>query len=376
MGLGRAAKHKDKKPEGQNLDEKGGEVQGASSGSVGAKNGAPRLGVRKSKSEAARAQAREKMKAQLLAGEKNAVDQAVDDAFEYRTMFLNELTPNPKNSRTRHINPIDPLKNMLEEDHPDFKENCQVIEDIRTMSEHLKKEPLQSPIEIYRDGTRHMVNAGHVRYFASFVAYGAHGKIETKCYYSAPKTTAARRFRENNARHDLALKAKALDFRMARDGLVEERGEMTAVELGVSLGISRTTVRIYSIAVDDEHVWRALDEGGISKLRTLQLIYNKGPLKDADRMAAMADYLLSDPANESTLEQWFVKGAEENKKPSSKGRPRKKAKIESNSLPALKHLVQGDFMKEFEWTDADFESFEAFQEKLDACMKAFASQHK
>jgi len=33
-------------------------------------------------------------------------------------------------------------------------------------------------------------------------------------------------------------------------------------------------------------------------------------------------------------------------------------------------------MKEFEWTDADFESFEAFQEKLDACMKAFASQHK
>jgi len=28
MGLGRAAKHKDKEPESQNLDEKGGEVKG------------------------------------------------------------------------------------------------------------------------------------------------------------------------------------------------------------------------------------------------------------------------------------------------------------------------------------------------------------
>lgn len=310
--------------------------------------------------------AQQKILSAMEEGEKNRVDQVEDRPHEFVKMALAQIIPNPRNARTRHINPTDPLRVTLDESHPDYEELLSVIADIEMMGEHLKDTPLQTPISIYRDASKHMLNEGHVRYFGMLVAFGPQAKISCKLYFEPPPDTAARRFRENNARHDLPLKAKLIDLQHAleKEG-VEGRSQEA---LAKSLGISRTNFRRMSLAVDTPVIWNAVDKGAIVNIRTMDLLSRKGITKDEALLDAAMAWLLSDEGNESALGEWITEAKQGKQKEPAKrnagGRRRQRAKIETNDLTVLQRLVKGELWNDFDWQDEDFESLEAFQEKI------------
>jgi len=299
------------------------------------------------------------------------VDEGVpSDQFEYKPMFLAEIEPERNNSRTRHIDMVDPLNNRLPKDHPDYEENEAVIADIRTMSEHLKTNVLQSPISVYRRGTRHFVNEGHVRYFAMVIAHGKKARVDCKVFSVPPADAAARRFRENHARNDLALKPKIMDFRLAEDA-VEGGRSMSERALGHSLGIAKTSVRFCRLAGRNEVIWPLVEEGIIRRLASIKLLDDKSILDNEARLKAIEMFLRSPEGSEEELAK-FISGQKIQAKkvpPKRTGRPRQNARIVSGNPTVLKKLVKGDLYEEFGWSDSDFESIEAFQKKMDQCLK-------
>ena len=315
-----------------------------------------------------REELKDDLRQRVEATDGNNADGVHDEHFVNKKMYLAEIDPSPDNARTRHISRSNPLENKLPEDHPDYEENLSTIKDIEAMADNLKVSPLLQPISVYRQGSRHIISIGHIRYFGMLVAHGDRARIDAKVYGAPPKGLAIRRFTENSARSDISLKAKLLDFQAAYTEL--DLADAAERKIAEALGASRSTVRPLLVATRKEPFGGLVTSGLIKNVRSLRLLDAKlsdDEIFNQDIMGRLRDFLAG-PGAESKLKDFLegesLRAAPSAKKKKPQGRPIKKVKFEVKDVSLARRLVTGELYEKFEWSDADFESLASFQAKI------------
>lgn len=304
------------------------------------------------------------------------VEQALGDKFEYKTLYLAELDPDPRNARTRNISRANPIDIRVAETNPDYQETLSVIASINDMAEVLKSTPIIQPIHVYRDGARYIVFIGHVRYFGSLVAFGPTGVIDCKVFSARPESHHILRFVENSSRSNLSLKAKILDFQSAISTIDPDQN-LGVRKIASQLGISKTVVALYRLATGNEHIHKMIDDGLIRQWGSVSSLYKLADIDNKEAMARVRQFFSKNSPDDKGLND-FLKTLREGV-PKSRGitkaggRRRSKAKIEMRDTSIARQLVSGELYKKFSWRDEDFESLDAFQKKIDEC---FASMEK
>lgn len=315
-----------------------------------------------------REERRDDLRQRVEATDEKHADGIQDEHFVNKKMYLAEIEPSPDNARTRHISRANPLQNKLSEDHPDYAENLATIKDIEAMADNLKVSPLLQPISVYRQGSRHIISIGHVRYFGMLVAHGDKARIDAKVYGAPPSDLAVRRFTENSARSDISLKAKYLDFKAAVSDL--NLPELSSRKVADALGAGRSTVRPLLYALTKPVFEGLILDGVIRHTRPLLLLntaLTDTDLSNSGLMARLREFLCT-PNAESKLKE-FLESPSFRVEPKAnaqapRGRPLKKVSLEVRDVDLARRLVTGELYAKYEWSDSDFESLATFQDKI------------
>ena len=335
---------------------------------------------RPEKPNLSREELRDDLRQRVEATDGKHADGIQDEHFVNKKMYLAEIEPSPDNARTRHISRANPLQNKLPEDHPDYAENIATIKDIEAMAENLKVNPLLQPISVYRQGSRHIVSVGHVRYFGMLVAHGDKARIDAKVYGAPPADLAVRRFTENSARSDISLKAKFIDFKAAVEAL--KLPEISSRKVSDALGAGRSTVRPLFYALTKPVFEALILDGAIKHTRPLLLlntVLSDDDLSNAALMSRLREFLFT-PNAESKLKEFLespsFRGEPKAPSQNSRGRPLRKVRLEVRDVGLARRLVTGELYAKYEWTDADFESLSAFQDKINQIFEALKKNNE
>jgi hypothetical protein len=282
-----------------------------------------------------------------------------DEPSSSERLPIGDIRLDPDNHRTRHINEFNPTEITLLEDHPDYQETVDLIEGLKVFAEHLKKEPLQQEIKVYKHKNRHWIGPGARRWLSCKIAFGDKALMDARVYETKPRNLATARFVENNQREDTSLYVRILDFRKAEEEQ-KETGITLAKEIAVHLGLSAPIYSRLSRVSKDSIVM----DNFISPRRVMNLTL-------ASRLVGC----LSVEEAEELFGKLSWRG--ESSRPTSKkkkvGRARAFIRIKPiKDLRIAKKLINGDVFKEVHWTDEDFQSLDAFQEKLDLCLEKFS----
>lgn len=288
-----------------------------------------------------------------------------DEPYSMERIPLGEIRLDPDNHRTRHINEFNPTEITLPEDHPDYAETVDLIEGLKVFAEHLKKEPLQQEIKVYKHKNRYWIGPGARRWLSCKIAFGDKALIDARAYESKPRNLATSRFVENNQREDTSLYVRVLDFRKAEE---EQRqaGITLAKDIAVHLGISTPVYsRLSRVSNDDIVMEHFIANRRITNLKVAALLVGCSSLEEAEekfkKLSLRGEYSTSKTATSTRRDP--------------RGRRAQSVKVKPiKDLRVAKAFVEGDLFKEVEWTEDDFSSVELFQEKLDACIDKFTKK--
>lgn len=274
---------------------------------------------------------------------------------------LGSILLDKQNHRTKHINVAKPTENLLPEDHHDYQKNQELIDNLVEFAEHLKNEPLRQQPGVYRSNGKVYMAYGHRRFLALLIAYGPNFVYRFKVYPSKPTDLAKARFQENVQRVDVPLSDKILDFQDAQKEaikILEDQNESISVRTVASrLGIGKSTYSVFDRALQKDFLVDLIQSGEIQEFSVLRDV-------------------LSLQSKEEVLSKLHKKPIDTSSKPKkpTRGRPKKYVQFPRiTNKDLVKQIVNGD-LKEFDWKEEDFESFDSITLKLNECIERLASK--
>ncbi len=287
------------------------------------------------------------------------------EAFQLDEVNLASIMLDENNTRTRHISLGNPTKNMLPPEHPDHKENQDLIDGLIELSEQLKVTPLQSPIAVYPFRGRFRVIFGSRRFLAMKIAFGDRYRITCKVYEKRPEFISAARLIENSSREDLSFGAKVIDFKNAYDELAAA-GKLVKGNEWSFMGVSRAYYYKYLKVIAQHDVLDAIARGAIKSLdEALELIRcAKTPEERAALLHAMA---IEDVSLEEARKS-KASHTQDDAPARRKGRARTAIKLpaikgDPAGLKAVKIIIDGG-LKDMDWSDVNWADLDQVQNRL------------
>ncbi|TMP30777.1 hypothetical protein CWB99_05425 [Pseudoalteromonas rubra] len=207
---------------------------------------------------------------QMLLSNLNNKAELDDESFEYKSIFLSSVVPDPTNGRflpsiciddedarlfvARKLSKAQLTKlyqgenhvligksiiiNCLEHGSEDWKRASQTIGSIIELGDNISvSEMIQAPTLYPIEDGRFQILTGHRRFFALVYAKGYGAAAQFKVYDSKPLLTKVKQFQENASREDLPQYGKLQAFSNA----VTEIEQLNKARL--QSGLSRLTVR-------------------------------------------------------------------------------------------------------------------------------------
>ncbi|QTL37772.1 hypothetical protein [Pseudoalteromonas viridis] len=207
---------------------------------------------------------------QMLLSNLNNKTELNDESFEYKSIFLSSVVPDPTNGRflpsifvsdedarlfvARKLSKAQLTKlyqgenhvligksiiiNCLQHGTEDWKRASQTIESIIELGNNISvSEMIQVPTVYPLEEGRFQILTGHRRFFALVYAKGYGAAAQFKVYDSKPLLTKVKQFQENASREDLPQYGKLQAFTQA----MMEIEQLNKARL--QAGLSRLTVR-------------------------------------------------------------------------------------------------------------------------------------
>ncbi|RZM77479.1 hypothetical protein [Pseudoalteromonas rubra] len=242
---------------------------------------------------------------QLMLANVNSREALNSDTFEYKSLFLSSVTPDPHNARflpakfmeddhARQFTSRWLTKNQLVEmydskDHVLIGKNCiincfaygsaqwkkanQTLESVLELAENISvAEVIQVPTVYPLEGGKYQILTGHRRFFAMVYSKGYDSSAQFKVYDTKPLLSKVKQFQENASRDDLPQYGKLQAFLSAMqelESLSQARlkiGEkkLTVKEMAANLGISMGSFDNYNVLTRYKCVIQAYEQGLIS----------------------------------------------------------------------------------------------------------------
>lgn len=287
---------------------------------------------------------------------------ASDDLDEPHTeelILLAHIIPDENNYRTAFLSPANPKKNPYKESDPRYALAQETIEGLIQFAEHLKIEPMQHPVTVYRHQGSYKIIAGSRRFFANLIAHGPDYKISARVYAKRPKNFEVRQFAENEQREDAPLHHKLLSFERAVTYLAGGRDNQESKEPWTHLGISKRTYQRYTAMLNDGYVKRAVLDFVVISLR------------DAERLLGMeklARHKALKAAYEKNNQKYpFQAELEELEAPQAakRGRGRARTKVDTppiNNPKVIRHIINNGLKDVgISWDEVDWNNMESIQ---------------
>ncbi|ALU45879.1 hypothetical protein [Pseudoalteromonas rubra] len=207
---------------------------------------------------------------QMLLSNLNNKNELNDESFEYKSIFLSSVVPDPSNGRflpsifvsdedarlfvARKLSKAQLTKlyqgeshvligksiiiNCLKRDTEDWKRASQTIDSIIELGNNISvSEMIQVPTLYPLEDGRFQILTGHRRFFALVYAKGYGAAAQFKVYDNKPLLTKVKQFQENASREDLPQYGKLQAFSNA----MTEIEQLNKARL--QSGMSRLTVR-------------------------------------------------------------------------------------------------------------------------------------
>lgn len=288
-----------------------------------------------------------------------------DEPFSVEKLPLGEVRLDPQNHRTRHINEFNPQEISLDPEHPDYDETVELVEGLKVFAEHLKYQPMQSPIKVYKHKNRYWTGPGSRRWLASRIAFGDKALMKMHVYQSRPANLAISRFVENNQREDTSLYVRILDLRIAMEECKNQGvtlGKDMANMCGVSTASFSKLSRISNDTIVMDHF---VSTRRVSAINLAAKLVGCESVEKAEELYQKLTFR--------------GKGEQAKARPAKKtaGRKREFVKMKPfKDMRLARALISGDVFKHVTWEDGDLENPDAFQEKLDLCIRNFFEELK
>ncbi|TQF71334.1 ParB/Srx family N-terminal domain-containing protein [Pseudoalteromonas luteoviolacea] len=224
------------------------------------------------------------------------------ESFEYKSLFLNLISPDETNTRflpsvfieneharlfterkltkkqlidlydanNKVIIGKDIIINCLEYGSNNWKKANNTIESIIELGDNIAvSEIIQVPTVFPVEGNRYQILTGHRRFFALLFVFGLDHAAQFKVYDSRPLLYKVKQFQENASREDLPQYGKLQAFLSAMleiDGLDQARlkiGEkrLTVKEKAKNLGISMGAFDNYNVLTRYPEIVKAYENG-------------------------------------------------------------------------------------------------------------------
>jgi len=279
-----------------------------------------------------------------------------EESLRIQRIPLGQIRLDPDNSRTRDININKPTLNPFEEGHPRYKETQSEIDEIISMSEHLKDQPLRQLVTLYPQNGKFYVAVGNRRFLGLLVAFGPDHAVNFRVYHKKPVDLALARFQENSQRKDLAVYPQLLEFKQAFECFKQ-------INSGIKISDNKTAQALGTVKSQFSVLKRSTENEDIMSLAEDGIITSKDALKQLVRLSTlqeMIDYLNKKTSEDESAAPVAVKQI-------NQGRGRRKSSVAfpktiTKDLSVMQKLVSGELNSYF--TADDFETFDALQEKL------------
>ncbi|NQZ20723.1 MAG: hypothetical protein HRT53_01605 [Colwellia sp.] len=225
---------------------------------------------------------------QLLLSSLNNNEDLHSDSFEYQSIFLSSIKPDPTNGRflpsifidDQHANQLTSRKlskkqlvklyngenfvligksciiNCFAYGSDDWKKANHTINSIVELADNISvSELIQTPTLYPIENNEYQILTGHRRFFALVYAKGYGSTAQFKLYEKQPLLTKIKQFQENASREDLPQYGKLqafLNARMEIDALNSAKQriglkKLTVKEIAVNLGISMGAFDNYNV---------------------------------------------------------------------------------------------------------------------------------
>ncbi|ALU44438.1 hypothetical protein [Pseudoalteromonas rubra] len=239
---------------------------------------------------------------QLMLANVNSRKGLNSETFEYTSLFLSSVTPDPHNARflpakfmeddhARQFTSRWLTKNQLVEmydanDHVLIGKNCivncfaygtaqwkkanQTLESVLELAENISvAEVIQVPTVYPLEDGQYQILTGHRRFFAMVYSNGYDSSAQFKVYDAKPLLSKVKQFQENASRDDLPQYGKLQAFLSAMqelESLSQARlkvGEkkLTVKEMAANLGISMGSFDNYNVLTRYKCVIQAYEQG-------------------------------------------------------------------------------------------------------------------
>ncbi|MCG7537730.1 hypothetical protein [Pseudoalteromonas sp. OOF1S-7] len=242
---------------------------------------------------------------QLMLANVNSREALNSETFEYKSLFLSAVAPDPHNARflpakfmedehARQFTSRWLTKNQLVEmydsrDHVLIGKNCivncfnygsaqwkkanQTLESVLELAENISvAEIIQVPTVYPLEHGKYQILTGHRRFFAMVYSKGYDSSAQFKVYDAKPLLSKVKQFQENASRDDLPQYGKLQAFLSAMQELESlslaklKIGEkkLTVKEMAANLGISMGSFDNYNVLTRYKCVIEAYEQGLIS----------------------------------------------------------------------------------------------------------------
>jgi hypothetical protein len=311
-------------------------------------------------------------------------DGPVEEAFAYEDVTIGSIVLDEKNSRTRHILPGNPTANKLDESHPDFQENQDLIDGLIQFAEELKVSPLQSCIGVFSFRGKYKIAFGSRRYLAMKIAFGDRYKIPCKVYEKQPAHIATTRFIENSSRKDLPINAKLNDFKSSYEELLTIFEESSIYK---HMGISKTSFYDFKKIYDNNLVFKAIMNKEIRSLK--DGLFLLAEFKTSEKIEHILKVMRSEQIDISKALEFINTKSEHSTETADSNRAAEKKdknagrRRSSISFPKLtgesatkvaKRIIEGD-LKLMPWDDVDWSDIDSITKALDKNINALLLEH-
>jgi hypothetical protein len=230
----------------------------------------------------------------------NGLD-AFFDEFEYKTLFLNKIMPDPSNPRylpvviieDRHADEVSNRKitkrslskmydaenkvmlgkncmlNCLKYGSKDWKRANETIFSIMDLAQNINVSELIQAPTVYPKEDKYVVLTGHRRFFALIFSKGEGSANQFKVYKSEPTLKKIKQFQENSSRESLLPSGKLSAFNEAMleaEVISSHRKNLGLKKLSIRekanlLGISMGAFDNYNVLVRYPSVFKAYESG-------------------------------------------------------------------------------------------------------------------